>query len=184
VAAAAGCSTAVSVNTLQPIESSLGRFKKAIVQVAAAPEAEWRDEARIVEQRLKFAMLDKLRASKKFDDATDELPAEPADSDLKIVLTIASLRSYPGGGYGGPSIGVGVGGGSWRGGGGGFFGLGLGTPWPAPAASGSLTVQVDLLDARTGKRLGYLEANVRSGNTTAQADAIAEKVVAEISGKY
>jgi hypothetical protein len=46
-----------------------------------------------------------------------------------------------------------------------------------------LTVQVDLLDARTGKRLGYLEANARSGNAAAQADAIAEKVVREISGK-
>jgi hypothetical protein len=177
----AGCSTTATVTTLQPIEGSLDRYKKAVVVVTTSPDVQWRDEAKYVESRLKFGVVEKLRAANKFQDVTDELPSQPADSDLKIALKVVSLRSYSGGGYGGPSIGLGVGGGS--GGSGGFFGLGMGTPLPAPGSSGGMIVQVELLDSRTGKRLGYMDASTTSGDVAAQAEAIAEKVVAEITRK-
>jgi hypothetical protein len=175
----AGCATTASVSTLQPIEENLGRYRKAIVVVGAAPEVQGRDGVSYIQSRLKLSMIDKLRASKKFQDVTDQLPAEPMDSDLKIAATIVSSGSYRSGGYAGPSLGIGVGGGS----GGGFFGMGVGTPLPAPGSSGSLTVQVELLNAKTGKRLGYLDASATSGDVAAQAEAIADKVVAEITAK-
>jgi hypothetical protein len=175
----AGCSTTATVTTLQPIEGNLDRYKKAVVMVTTSPDVQWRDEAKYVESRLKFGVVEKLKAANKFQDVTDELPSQPADSDLKIALKVVSLRSYSGGGYGGPSIGLGVGGG----GGGGFFGMGLGTPLPGPGSSGGMIVQVELLDARTGKRLGYLDASATSGDVAAQAEAIADKVVAEITAK-
>lgn len=175
----AACSTTASVSTLQPIEENLSRYKKAVVVVAASPEVQWRDGVQYAETRLKFNMLDKLRASKKFQDVTDQLPAEPMDSELKIAATIVSSGSYCSGGYAGPSLGIEVGGGS----GGGFFGMGVGTPLPAPGSSGSLTVQVELLNAKTGKRLGYLDASATSGDVAAQAEAIADKIVAEITAK-
>lgn len=176
--AAAGCSTSASVTALLPIEENLGQYKKAIVVVGAAPEVQWRDGDSYVQSRLKFSMIDKLRVSKKFQDVTDQPPSEPADSDLKIVVTVTSVGSRSSG-YLGPSIGLGVGGGS----GGGFFGMGVGTPLPGPGSSGSLSAQVELLNAKTGKRLGVMEANATSGDAAAQAEAIAEKVVAEIARK-
>ena len=177
----AGCSTTATVTTLQPIEGNLDRYKRAVVEVTTSPDVQWRDEAKYVESRLKFGVVEKLKAAKKFQDVTDELPSQPADSDLKVVLNITSLRSYSGGGYGGPSIGLGVGGGSR--GSGGFFGFGMGTPLPGPGSSGGMIVQVELLDARTGKRLGTMDASTTSGDVAAQAEAIAEKVVAEITRK-
>jgi hypothetical protein len=99
---------------------------------------------------------------------------------LKIVLKVVSLRSYSGGGYGGPSIGIGGGGGSR--GVGGFYGLGMDT-FPASGTGGSVIVQVELLDARTGKRLGFLDASASRGDLGEQAAAIAEKIVAEIARK-
>lgn len=174
----AGCATTASVSTLQPIEENLGQYKKAIVVVGAAPEVQGRDGASYVQSRIKFSMIDKLRASKKFQDVTDQLPSEPADSDLKIVVTVTGVGSRSSG-YVGPSIGIGVGGGS----GGGFFGLGVGTPLPGPESTGGLSVQVELLDVKTGKRLGAIDASATSGDVAAQAEAIAEKVVAEITVK-
>jgi hypothetical protein len=176
-----GCSTTATVTTLQPIEGGLDRYRKAVVSVTTSPDVEWRDEAKYVESRLKFGVIEKLKAANKFQDVTDELPSQPSDSDLKIVLKVVSLRSYSGGGYGGPSIGLGVGGGSR--GAGGFYGLGMGTPLPGPGSSGGMIVQVELLDARTGKRLGFMDASTTSGDVAAQAEAIAEKVVAEITRK-
>jgi hypothetical protein len=174
----AGCATTASVSTLQPIEENLGQYKKAIVVVGAAPEVQWGDGASYVQSRLKFSMIDKLRASKKFQDVTDQIPSEPADSDLKIVVTVTGVGSRSSG-YVGPSIGIGVGGGS----GGGFFGMGVGTPLPGPGSTGGLSVQIELLDAKTGKRLGAVDANATSGDAAAQGEAIAEKVVAEITAK-
>jgi uncharacterized membrane-anchored protein YitT (DUF2179 family) len=174
----AGCATTASVSTLQPIEENLGRYRKAIVVVGAAPEVQSRDGASYVQSRIKFSMIDKLRASKKFQDVTDQLPSEPADSDLRIVVTVTGVGSRSSG-YVGPSIGIGVGGGS----GGGFFGMGVGTPLPGPGSTGGLSVQVELLDAKTGKRLGAIDANATSGDVAAQAEAIADKVVAEITAK-
>jgi hypothetical protein len=181
IALTAGCATTASISTLQPIEGNLDRYKRAVVVATTNLEAQWRDEAKYVESRLKIGVVEKLRAARKFQEVTEEPPAQPADSDLKIVLTVMSLRSYAGGGYGGPSIGLGVGGGG--GGGGGFFGLGMGAPLPGPGSSGGLIVQVELLDARTGKRLGYLDASATSGDVAAQAEAIADKVAAEITAK-
>jgi hypothetical protein len=100
---------------------------------------------------------------------------------LKIALKVVSLRPYSGGGYGGPSIGLGVGGGS--GGVGGFYGLGMGTSLPSPGSSGGMIVQVELLDARTGKRLGFMDASASSGDIAKQTEAIAEKIVMEITRK-
>jgi hypothetical protein len=177
----AGCSTTATVTTLQPIEGSLGRYKRAVVVVTTGPDAQWRGEAEYVESRIKFGVVEKLKAAKKFEVVTDEPPSQPAESDLKIVLNVVSLRSYSGGGYGGPSIGLGVGGGSR--GAGGFYGLGMGTPLPAPGSSGGMIVQIELLDGRTGKRLGFMDASTTSGDLAAQAEAIAEKVVAEITRK-
>jgi uncharacterized membrane-anchored protein YitT (DUF2179 family) len=174
----AGCATTASVSTLQPIEENLNQYKTAVVIVAASPEVQWRDGVSYVQSRIKFSMLDKLRASKRFQDVTDQLPSEPADSDLKIVVTVTGVGSRSSG-YVGPSIGIGVGGGS----GGGFFGLGVGTPLPAPGSTGGLSVQVELLNAKTGRRVGYLEASATSGDAAAQAEAIAEKVIAEIARK-
>jgi hypothetical protein len=175
-----GCSTTATVTTLQPIEGSLGRYKRALVVVTTGPDAQWRGEAEYVEIRLKFGVVEKLKAAKKFEVVTDELPSQPADSDLKIVLKIVNLRSYSSG-YGGPSIGLGVGGGSR--GVGGFYGLGMGTPLPGPGSSGGMIVQIELLDGRTEKRLGTMDASTNSGDLAAQAEAIAEKVVAEITRK-
>ncbi|MGH7765920.1 MAG: hypothetical protein ACREQP_00575 [Candidatus Binatia bacterium] len=177
----AGCSTTATVTTLQPIEGNLDRYKKAVVVVTTSPDVQWRDEAKYVESRLKFGVVEKLKAAKKFEDVTDEAPSQPADSDLKIVLTVSSLRFYSGGGYGGPSIGLGVGGGSR--GAGGFYGLGMGAPLPGPGSGGGMIVQVELLDARTGKRLGYMDASTSSGDIAKQVEAIADKVVAEIARK-
>jgi hypothetical protein len=177
----AGCATTATVTTLQPIEGGLDRYKKAVVVVTTSPDVQWRDEAKYVESRLKFGVVEKLKAAKKFEDVTDELPPQPADADLKIVLTVASLRFYSGGGYGGPSIGLGVGGGSR--GAGGFYGLGMGAPLPGPGSGGGMIVQVELLDARTGKRVGYMDASTSSGDMAAQTEAIADKVVAEITRK-
>jgi hypothetical protein len=174
----AGCATTASVSTLQPIEENLGQYKKAVVVIGAAPEVQSRDGASYVQTRLKLSMLDKLRASKKFSDVTDQLPSEPADSDLRIVVTVTGVESRSSG-YGSPSIGIGVGGGS----GGGFFGLGVGTPLPGSGSTGALTVQVELLQAKTGRQVGYLEASATSGDAAAQAEAIAEKIVAEITRK-
>jgi uncharacterized membrane-anchored protein YitT (DUF2179 family) len=174
----AGCATTASVSVLQPIEENLGRYRKAIVIVGAAPEVQGRDGVSNVQSRLKYGLIDKLRASKKFQDVTDQLPSEPADSDLKIVVTVTGVGSRSSG-YVGPSIGIGIGGGS----GGGFFGMGVGTPLPGPGSTGGLSVQVELLDAKTGKRLGYMDANATSGDAAAQAEAIAEKIVAEITAK-
>jgi hypothetical protein len=176
--AAAGCSTTASVTALQPIEENLGQYKKAIVVVGTAPEVQGRDGVSNIQSRLKVGMLDKLRASKKFSEVTDQPPSEPADSDLKIVVTVTGVGSRASG-YLGPSIGLGVGGGS----GGGFFGLGVGTPLPGPGSSGSLSAQVELLNAKTGRRLGAIDANATSGDATAQAEAIAKKVVVEITAK-
>jgi hypothetical protein len=174
----AGCATTASVRTLQPIEENLGQYKKAVVVIGAAPEVQSRDGASYVQSRIKFSMIDKLRASKKFQNVTDQLPSEPADSDLKIVATVTGVGSRSSG-YLGPSIGIGVGGGS----GGGFFGLGVGTPLPGSGSTGALTVQVELLQAKTGRQVGYLEASATSGDAAAQAEAIAEKIVAEITRK-
>jgi hypothetical protein len=174
----AGCATTASVSTLQPIEGNLGQYQKAMVVVGAAPEIQGRDGVSNILSRLKFSMIDKLRASKKFSDATDQLPSEPADSDLKIVVTVTGVESRSSG-YLGPSIGIGVGGGS----GGGFFGMGVGTPLPGPGSTGGLSAQVELLDAKTGKRLGVIDASATSGDVAAQAEAIAEKVVVEITAK-
>jgi uncharacterized membrane-anchored protein YitT (DUF2179 family) len=174
----AGCGATASVSTLHPIDGNLGQYQKAIVVVGAAPEVQWRDGVSNIQSRLKFSMIDKLRASKKFQDVTDQLPSEPADSDLKIVVTVAGVGSRSSG-YLGPSIGLGVGGGS----GGGFFGMGVGTPLPGSGSTGGLSVQVELLDAKTGKRLGAIDVNATSGDAAAQAEAIVEKVVVEISAK-
>jgi hypothetical protein len=46
-----------------------------------------------------------------------------------------------------------------------------------------LTVQVELLGAKTGRRLGYFDASATSGELAAQAQAIADKIVAEITAK-
>jgi hypothetical protein len=177
----AGCSTTATVTTLQPIEGGLDRYKKAVVAVTTSPDVQWRDEAKYVESRLKFGVVEKLKATRKFQEVTDEVRPQSADSDLKIVLNIVSLQSYSGGGYGGPSIGLGVGGGSR--GAGGFYGLGMGTPLPAPGSSGGMIVQIELLDARTGKRLGFMDASTTSGDIAKQVEAIGEKVVAEITRK-
>ncbi|HEY3304696.1 MAG TPA: hypothetical protein VGL70_14290 [Candidatus Binatia bacterium] len=177
----AGCSTTATVTTLQPIEGNLDRYKKAVVAVTTSPDVQWRDEAKYVESRLKFGVVEKLKATRKFQEVTDEVRPQSADSDLKIVLNIVSLQSYSGGGYGGPSIGLGVGGGSR--GAGGFYGLGMGTPLPAPGSSGGMIVQIELLDARTGKRLGFMDASTTSGDIAKQVEAIGEKVVAEITRK-
>ncbi|HEY2987986.1 MAG TPA: hypothetical protein VGL11_09680 [Candidatus Binatia bacterium] len=175
---ASGCATTATINRLQPIEENLTRYKRVFVATAATPEVQWRDGVQYAETRLKFALLDKLRAAKKFSDVADELPAQPADSDLKIVATVTSAGA-PRPSYGSPSIGIGVGGGS----GGGFFGMGVGTPLPGPGSSGGLVVQVELLNAKTGRRLGFLDASATSGDAAAQAEAIAEKIVAEIARK-
>jgi hypothetical protein len=174
----AGCATTASVSTLQPIEENLNQYKTAVVIVAASPEVQWRDGASNIQSRLKFSMLDKLRASKKFLDVTEEPPSETSSTELKIVVTVTGMGSRSSG-YLGPSIGIGVGGGS----GGGFFGLGVGTPLPGSGSTGALTVQVELLQAKTGRRVGNLEASATSGDAAAQAEAIAEKVVAEIARK-
>jgi uncharacterized membrane-anchored protein YitT (DUF2179 family) len=174
----AGCAMTASVSTLQPIEDNLGQYKKAIVVVGAAPEVQGRDGASYVQSRIKFSMLDKLRASKKFQDVTDQPPSEPSDSDLKIVVTVTGVGSRSSG-YLGSSIGLGVGGGS----GGGFFGMGVGAPLTGSGSTGGLSIQVELLDAKRGKRLGYMDANATSGDSGAQAEAIAEKVVAKIMRK-
>jgi hypothetical protein len=174
----AGCATTASVSTLQPIEENLSQYKKAVVVLGAAPEVQWRDGVSNIQSRLKFSMLDKLRASKKFSDVTDQLPSEPGDSDLRIVVTVTGMESRSSG-YGSPSIGIGVGGGS----GGGFFGLGVGTPLPGSGSTGALTVQVELLQAKNDRRVGYLEASATSGDAAAQAESIAEKIVAEIARK-
>jgi len=176
----AGCSTTATVTTLQPIEGGLDRYKKAVVVVTTGPDAEWRGEAEYVASRLKFGVVEKLKAAKKFEAVTDELPSQPADSDLKIVLKIVNLRSYSSG-YGGPSIGLGVGGGSR--GAGGFYGLGMGTPLSGPESRGGMIVQIELLDSRSGKRLGAMDASTTSGELAAQAEAVAEKVVAELARK-
>ena len=178
VALIAGCSTTASISTLQPIDENLARYKKAIVLVTASPRVQSQGGFQSVETRLKFALLDKLRASKKFQDVTDQFPLEPADSDLKIVATVTGMGSRSSG-YVGPSIGLEVGGGS----GGGFFGMGVGTPLPGSGSNGRLIVQVEVLNAQTGKRLGYMDASATSGDAAAQAEAIAEKVVAEITSK-
>jgi hypothetical protein len=176
----AGCSTTATVTTLQPIEGNLDRYKRAVVVVTTGPDAQWRDEAMYVESRLKFGVVEKLKAAKRFEVVTDELPSQPAETDLKIVLKVVNLRSYSSG-YGGPSIGLGVGGGSR--GAGGFYGLGMGTPLPGPGSSGGMIVQVELLDSRSGKRLGFMDGSASSGDLAQQAEAIAEKVVAEITRK-
>ena len=178
VALIAGCSTTASISTLQPIDENLVRYKKAIVVVTASPQVQSQGGFQSVETRLKFALLDKLRASKKFQDVTDQLPLEPADSDLKIVATVTGAGSRSGG-TGGSSIGIGVGGFT----GGGFFGLDVDTPLPGSGSNGGLIVQVEVLNAKTGKRLGYMDASATSGDAAAQAEAIAEKVVAEITSK-
>lgn len=175
-ASLAGCATTASVATLQPIEAPLTRYKKALVVVVSSPEVRWRDEKSSVEARLKFAVLEKLRAAKKFETVTDEVPARPADSDLKILLTISSLGSARGGGWT-PSIGIGVGGVFS----GGSVGVGMGSP--VSSSTGGMIVQVELLDAETGRRVGYLDASATSGELAAQAQAIADKIVAEITAK-
>jgi hypothetical protein len=174
--AVAGCATTASVTTLQPIEAPLTQYKKALVVVTSSPEVRWRDEKSSVEARLKFALMDKLRAAKKFQSVTDEAPAQPAASDLKILLTISSLGSARSGGWT-PSIGIGVGG-VFSGG-----SVGVGVDSPVGGSSGGMSVQVDLLDAQSGRRLGYLDAAATSGDFAAQAEAIAEKVAAEIAAK-
>ncbi len=173
----AGCATTASVTALQPIEGSLTQYKKAVVVVASSPQVQWRDEISSVEARLKFALLDNLRASKKFQMVTDEAPLQAADSDLKILLTVSSLASSRSGGGWTPSVGIGVGGVFS----GGSVAMGVGSP--LPGSSGGLTVQVELLDAKTGRRLGYFDASATSGELAAQAQAIADKIVAEITAK-
>jgi hypothetical protein len=42
---------------------------------------------------------------------------------------------------------------------------------------------VELLTGQTDRRLGYIDAHARTGDLGAQADAIADKVVAEIATK-
>ncbi len=172
----AGCATTASVTALQPIEGPLTQYKKAVVVVTSSPQVQWRDEISSVEARLKFALLDKLRASKKFQMVTDEAPLQAADSDLKILLTVSSLASPRSGGWT-PSVGIGVGGVFS----GGSVGMGVGSP--LPGSSGGLTVQVELLDAKTGRRLGYFDASATSGELAAQAQAIADKIVVEITAK-
>jgi hypothetical protein len=172
----AGCGTTASVTTLQPIEAPLTRYKRALVVVVSSPEVQWRDEKSSVEARLKFAVLEKLRAVKKFETVTDEVPARPANSDLKILLTISSLGSARGGGWT-PSIGIGVGGVFS----GGSMGVGMGSP--VSSSTGGMIVQVELLDAETGRRVGYLDASATSGELAAQAQAIADKIVTEITAK-
>jgi hypothetical protein len=173
----AGCSTSATVTALQPIEGTLSQYKRAVVAVASSPEVQWRDEKSSVEARLKFAVLEKLRGSKKFEIVTDEAPVQPADSDLKIVLTIASLGSQRSGGGWTPSVGIGIGGVFS----GGSVGVGMGSP--VSGSSGGMIVQVELLDAKSGRRLGYLDASATSGELAAQAQAVADKIAAEIAAK-
>ncbi len=177
LASIAGCVTTASIHTLQPIEENLSQYKNAIVVVTASPQSEVGFQ--YVETRLKFAMLDKLRASKKFQNVTDQLPSDPADSDLKIVVTVTSLGSQHPSSVWGPSIGIGVGGVFS----GGSVGVGVGSGLPGPGPTVSLIVQVELLNAKTGRRLGYMDASATSGDIAAQAEAIADKVVAEITRK-
>lgn len=175
LASIASCVTTASIHTLQPIEENLSQYKNAIVVVTASPQSEVGFQ--YVETRLKFAMLDKLRASKKFQNVTDQLPSDPADSDLKIVVTVTSLGSQHPSSLYGPNIGIGVGGVFS----GGAVGLSVGSPLPGPTTG--LIVQVGLFNAQTGQKLGYIDASATSGGTAAQAEAITDKVVAEIAAK-
>lgn len=175
----AGCGTTASLHMLQPIDEPLSRYTRAIVTVASSPEVSWRDGVKYAEERLKFALLDKLRAAKKFNDVTGDAGARAADSDLKIALTLAGLGASGSSGGWGPSVGIGVGGG----GGGGFFGLGMGAPLGGGGSSSKMIVQVELLEAKSGRRIGYLDATATSGELAAQAQAIADKIVMEIAAK-
>jgi len=179
VASMVGCATTASITTLQPIEENLSQYKNAVVMVAGTLQVQSQDGFQYAQARLKFGMIGKLRASKKFQDVTDGLPPQPADYDLKIVVTVTSLGSErPGGGWG-PRVGIGVGGVFS----GGAAGVGVGTPLPGPGPTVALIVQVELFNAKTNRRLGYMDASATSGDTAAQAEAIADKVVAEITAK-
>ncbi|MGH7833977.1 MAG: hypothetical protein ACREQK_10055 [Candidatus Binatia bacterium] len=175
-----GCTTTSSVQVMQPIEENLSRYKRAFVVVTAAPEIQSQPLFEYTQTRLKSAMTEKLKASRTFQEILDKPPANPTDSDLKIVATITSLgtESRP---YAAPSAGVDVGIGTGGGGFGAVFGLGLGTILPAPRPG--LMTNVEILTAQTERRLGYIDAHARTGDLGAQADAVADKVVTEITTK-
>jgi hypothetical protein len=177
----AGCTTTSSVRVMQPIEENLAKYKRAFVVVTASPAIQSEPLFEYAQSRLKSAITEKLKASGTFQEVLDKPPADPTDSDVKIVVTITSLgtESRP---YAAPSAGVDVGIGT--GGGGGFgavFGLGLGTILPAPRPG--LMTNVEILTAQTDRRLGYIDAHARTGDLGAQADAVADKVVTEITTK-
>jgi hypothetical protein len=175
-----GCATTSSVRVMQPIEENLARYRRAFVVVTAAPHIQSEPLFEYTQGRLKSAITEKLRAARAFPEVLDQAPANPTDSDLKIVVTITSLGTERS--YSAPSAGVDVGIGT--GGGGGFgavFGLGLGTVLPAPRPG--LMTNVEVLTAQTDRRLGYIDAHARTGDLGAQADAIAEKVAEEITAK-
>lgn len=170
----AGCGASASLHTLQPVEERLSRYDKAVVTVAIAPEAAWREGARFAADRVKFSLVEKLRAAKKFREVADQ-EGRAADADLKIALTLASLAAGYSGGWS-PSIGIGVGGGSSSG----AAGIGIGG-YPYSGSSGGMIVQAELLDAKSGRRVGYFDATATSGDVPAQAEAIAEKLAAAIA---
>jgi hypothetical protein len=175
----AGCTTTSSVRVMQPIEENLAKYKRAFVVVTAPPEIQSQTLFEYAQSRLKSAMTEKLKASRTFQEVLDKPPADPTDSDVKVVVTITSLgteRTYTA-----PSAGVDVGIGTGGGGFGAIFGLGLGTVLPAPRPG--LMTNVEILTAQTERRLGYIDAHARTGDLGAQADAIADKVVTEITTK-
>jgi hypothetical protein len=175
----AGCTTTSSVRVMQPIEENLARYKRAYVVVTAAPGIQSEPLFEYTQSRLKSAMTEKLKASGAFQEVLDKPPPNPTDSDLKVVATITSLgteRSYTA-----PSAGVDVGIGTGGGGFGAIFGLGLGTVLPAPRPG--LMTNVEILTGQTERRLGYIDAHARTGDLAAQAEAVADKVVTEITSK-
>jgi hypothetical protein len=176
----AGCTTTSSVRVMQPIEENLSRYKRAFVVVTAPPEIQSQTLFEYTQSRLKSAMAEKLKASRTFQEVLDKPPANPTDSDLKIVVTITSLgtESRP---YAGPTAGVDVGVGTGGGSFGAIFGLGLGTILPGPRPG--LMTNVEILTAQTERRLGYIDAHARTGDLGAQADAVADKLVGEIATK-
>jgi hypothetical protein len=163
---------------MQPIEENLGKYKRVFVVVTAPPEIRSQPLFEYTQTRLKSAITEKLKASRAFQEVLDKPPSNPTDSDLKVLVTITSLgtESRP---YATPSAGVDVGVGTGGGGFGAVFGLGLGTILPAPRPG--LMTNVEILTAQTDKRLGYIDAHARTGDLGAQADAVADKVVTEIT---
>ncbi|MBI4524418.1 MAG: hypothetical protein HY695_11490 [Deltaproteobacteria bacterium] len=170
-----GCGTTASVRTLQPIEENLSPYKHAFVLVTATPHVRSQPGYQSAETALKFRTISKLNATKIFQDVTDRLPSEMTDSDLKIMITVTSLGTASERSWAGPHVGIGMG----HVFSGGAFGIGMDTVLPAPAVG--LIVRVELFNAKSDRMLGSIDSTATSGDLVAQAEAITDKFVAEIT---